>query len=77
MESLLLFAAGQVATTATISVKVAALTEGVLKSMLLSKLTVATMVLLAMAAAGVGSGGFFTATGRPNHPDGKPSRVVS
>lgn len=59
MESLLLFAAGQVAATATISVKVAALTEGVLKSMLLSKLKVATMVLLAMAAAGVGSGGFF------------------
>lgn len=52
-----LFAAGQAATTGTISVKVAALTQGVLKTMLWSKLKVATVMLLAMAAVGVGSGG--------------------
>jgi hypothetical protein len=45
-----------------ISVKVAALTEGVLKSMLLTKLKIATAVLLAVATAVVGSGGLLYST---------------
>jgi RNA polymerase sigma-70 factor (ECF subfamily) len=45
-----LFAVGQAAVTGTISVKVAVLTEGVLKTMLLSKLKIATAVLMTAAA---------------------------
>jgi RNA polymerase sigma factor (sigma-70 family) len=45
-----LFAAGQAAATGAVSVKVAALTEGVLRTMLLSKLKIATTVLLTAAA---------------------------
>ena len=41
-----LFAAGQAAATGVISAKVAALTEGVLKAMLLTKLKIATAVLV-------------------------------
>jgi RNA polymerase sigma factor (sigma-70 family) len=47
-----LYAAGQAAAIGMISVKVAALTEGVLKTMLSSKLKVATVVLLAVLACG-------------------------
>ena len=43
-----LVAAGEAAVTGAISVKVATLTEGVLKAMLLSKLKIATAVLLAV-----------------------------
>jgi RNA polymerase sigma factor (sigma-70 family) len=46
-------AAGQAAATGVISTKVAALTEGVLKAMLLSKLKAATMVLLTLTLLGV------------------------
>jgi RNA polymerase sigma factor (sigma-70 family) len=46
-----LFAAGQAAATGAIPVKVAALTEGVLKSMLLTKLKIATAVVLVTALA--------------------------
>jgi RNA polymerase sigma factor (sigma-70 family) len=51
-----LFAAGQAAATGAISVKVAALTEGVLKTMLLTKLKVAMAVVLlaALGLSGVG-----------------------
>jgi RNA polymerase sigma factor (sigma-70 family) len=53
-----LFAVGKAAATGAISVKVAALTEGVLKTMLLTKLKIATAVLLvAVAITGVGAGG--------------------
>jgi RNA polymerase sigma factor (sigma-70 family) len=51
-----LFAAGPAA-TGSISARVAALTEGVLKSMLLSKLKMAVVVLMALAAVGSGAGG--------------------
>jgi RNA polymerase sigma factor (sigma-70 family) len=44
-----LFAAGQAAATALIPAKVAALAQGVLKSMLLTKLKIATAVLLVLA----------------------------
>jgi RNA polymerase sigma factor (sigma-70 family) len=49
------FAAGQ-ATAGLISAKVAALTEGVLRTMLFTKLKIATAVLL-VAVAGLGAGG--------------------
>jgi RNA polymerase sigma factor (sigma-70 family) len=52
-----LFAAGQAAVTGTISVKVAVLTEGVLKTMLLNKLKSAAMVLFVVVAFGVGASG--------------------
>ncbi len=48
-------AAGKTVATAT-SAKVAALTEGVLKTMLLSKLQVATAVFVVLAGVGVGAG---------------------
>jgi RNA polymerase sigma factor (sigma-70 family) len=50
-----LFAAGQAAAPGAISVQVAALTEGVLKAMLLTKLKMAMAVLLCAAALVVGS----------------------
>src|SRR5262245_18945855 len=49
-----LFAAGQAAATGAISVHVAALTEGVLKGMLLAKLRIPLTLVLALALAGTG-----------------------
>jgi RNA polymerase sigma factor (sigma-70 family) len=51
-----LFAAGQAAAAGVISVKVAALTEGVLKAMFLTKLKIATAVLLVVGLLGAGMG---------------------
>jgi RNA polymerase sigma factor (sigma-70 family) len=51
-----LWAAGQAA-PGVVSAQVAALTEGVIKSMLLKKLRMATVVLLMVSAAGMGAGG--------------------
>jgi RNA polymerase sigma factor (sigma-70 family) len=50
-----LFAAGQAAAPGVLSVKAVALTEGVLKTMLLTKLTTATAVLVAVAVLGAGA----------------------
>jgi hypothetical protein len=50
-----LFAAGRTATAGGVSASVAALTEGVLKAMLLSKLKIVTTVLLTLAVVGVGA----------------------
>jgi RNA polymerase sigma factor (sigma-70 family) len=50
-----LFAAGQAAAPGVLSVKAVALTEGVLKAMLLTKLRIATAVLVALAALGAGT----------------------
>jgi RNA polymerase sigma factor (sigma-70 family) len=50
-----LFAAGQAAAAEVISVKVAALTEGVLKAMFLTKLKIATAALFLLAAVGLGA----------------------
>src|SRR5262249_33422444 len=57
-----LLAAGKAAATGAISVKVAALAEGVMKAMLLTKLKVATTILLAVALAGVGAAGLLRQT---------------
>jgi RNA polymerase sigma factor (sigma-70 family) len=51
-----LFATGQAAASALISVNATALTEGVLKAMLLTKLKIATAVLLAVGFVGTGAG---------------------
>jgi RNA polymerase sigma factor (sigma-70 family) len=51
------FAAGQAAASGMLSVKAVALTEGVLKTMLLSKLKIATAVLLAVVVLGAGAAG--------------------
>src|SRR5262249_43886820 len=49
-----MFAAGQVAASGVISAPVAALTEGVLKGMLLAKLRIPLTVVVALALAGTG-----------------------
>jgi RNA polymerase sigma factor (sigma-70 family) len=56
------FAAGQAAATGAISAKVVALTEGVLKTVLLTKVKIATAFLLAagMVAAGATSSSYYT-----------------
>jgi RNA polymerase sigma factor (sigma-70 family) len=66
-----LSAAGKAAATGAISVKVAALTEGVLQAMLLTKLKIATAVLFLIAVLGVAAwaGGSTGATATP--PDVK------
>jgi cytochrome c peroxidase len=70
-----LFAAGQAATTAA-SANVAALTEGVLKTMWLTKLKLATVVLvgLALLAAGAGLTVLAAPAGEPRPAD-RPSRA--
>lgn len=57
-----LLAAGEALTAEVVSAKVAALTEGVLKTMWLTQLKIALAVLLVVAGAGVGVGGLFHPT---------------
>jgi RNA polymerase sigma factor (sigma-70 family) len=57
IKAVTLVAAGRAAASGAISVKVAALTEGVLKSMLLAKLKITTVGLLLLAAL-LGGAGF-------------------
>jgi RNA polymerase sigma factor (sigma-70 family) len=54
VKAVSVIAAGQAAAAGLISAKAAALTEGVLQTMLLSKIKVATALLLVVAAVGVG-----------------------
>jgi RNA polymerase sigma factor (sigma-70 family) len=68
-----LFAAGQTAATGVISAKVVALTEGVLKTMLLTKLKIATAVLL-LAGVGVGVGVALPHTRAQQTPTKEPER---
>jgi RNA polymerase sigma factor (sigma-70 family) len=60
IDAAIVFAAGQAAAAGLISAKVAALTEGVVKSMLLTKLKTSIVVLLATAllATGIGVASF-------------------
>jgi RNA polymerase sigma factor (sigma-70 family) len=51
-----LYAAGPAAATGVVSAKVAGLAEGVLKTMLLTKVKIGTAVLLAVATFGMGAG---------------------
>jgi RNA polymerase sigma factor (sigma-70 family) len=77
------FAAGRGAATGTISVKVAALTEGVLKAMLFNKLKTGSAVLLVIVLVGIGSGGVTALLagdegGRVGYqPPGMPPPVVA
>jgi RNA polymerase sigma factor (sigma-70 family) len=56
-EAATLAAAGQAAAAGFISLKVAALTEGVLKAMFLAKLKTAAVVVCGLTALGLGTGG--------------------
>jgi RNA polymerase sigma factor (sigma-70 family) len=76
-KAAMLLAAGQVAAAGMMSANVAALTEGVLKAMILSKLKSTVAVLLVAVVAGVGAGGLLyssqgaepeTTTDRPKLP---------
>ena len=55
-----LFAAGQAATVGAISAKVAALMEGVMKSMIVTKVTSTITVLLVVGVATLGAGGLIS-----------------
>jgi len=55
IQAATLFAAGPAAATGAISAKAVALAEGVLKTMLLTKLKIATAVLVVMAVVGAGA----------------------
>jgi uncharacterized protein (TIGR03067 family) len=71
IKAVSLLTAGQAVTAGVISAKVAALAEGGMKTMLLNKLKIVTVVLLAVAATGGGAAGFLshTAAARPaGHP---------
>jgi RNA polymerase sigma factor (sigma-70 family) len=63
-----LVAAGQAAAPAAVSMKAVALAEGVLKTMLLSRLKIGTAVLVVLAVLGVG-----TAILTPRVPAGQPA----
>jgi RNA polymerase sigma factor (sigma-70 family) len=56
-KAALVVAVSHVATAGAVPVQVAALTEGVLKTMLLAKLKTVTMVMAGVAAVGLGTGG--------------------
>jgi RNA polymerase sigma factor (sigma-70 family) len=68
-----LLAAGQAA--GVISAKVAALTEGVIKTMLLAKLKITTAVLLLLSAAGIGTIGLLSHASAANPPG--PSALLA
>jgi RNA polymerase sigma factor (sigma-70 family) len=57
IEAATLFAAGQAAAGGVLSLQVVALAEGVMKTMLLSKLKITTAVLVAVAILGVAASG--------------------
>ena len=62
IEAVTLVTAGQAAVSGLISAKVAALTEGVLKAMFLTKLKTVTAVLVAVAVVGAGAAGLIRQT---------------
>jgi RNA polymerase sigma factor (sigma-70 family) len=69
------FAAGQALAVGVVPAHVAVLTEGVLKSMLLTKLKVATAVALVVAALGAGAGEFAYRTQAAEGPGGQDRSV--
>jgi hypothetical protein len=68
-----LFAAGQTAAAGLVSAKVVALTEGVLQTMLLTKISITVAVLLVIGALGIGASGlpYRTAAAEPPSPEFK------
>jgi hypothetical protein len=73
MKAATLFAAGKAAATGVVSAKVVAITEGVMKMMLLSKLKIATtgMLMLGVVATTVGLAGHHAL--HAQRPDAKPA----
>jgi RNA polymerase sigma factor (sigma-70 family) len=71
-----LFAAGQTATAGLISVKVAALTEGVLKTMLLTKLKVAVAVVLVVGLISTSATGLVYYAKAGEQPDHEQQQSV-
>jgi len=70
-----LFAAGQAAAMGVISAKVAALSEGMLKAMLLTKIKIATVVVL-MIAALAGAAGLIYQTQAAEQPKAKEEQAA-
>lgn len=68
IEAASLFAAGQAAAAGAISTKVAALMEGVLKTMLMTKLKIATAVLVTVAALSGATGLIYSTQARQKAP---------
>jgi RNA polymerase sigma factor (sigma-70 family) len=68
IKAVSLFAAGKAPATAAASVKVAALTYGVLKGMLLNKIKTATIVLLVVTLVGMAAGGLLHYTRAAEEP---------
>jgi hypothetical protein len=83
IKAALLVAAGQAAAAGAISVTVAALTEGVLKTMFVAKVKTATAVLFGVAALGLGTGGLYyqaragAVDPRPGDPKQRPAQVLA
>ena len=72
LEAVTLVAAGRVATVGVISFEVASLTNGVLKAMSLSKLTIAATVLLAASALSIGAGVLVLSSQGAEQPRSRP-----
>jgi RNA polymerase sigma factor (sigma-70 family) len=72
-----LIAAGQVASVGVISSKVAALTEGVLRVMFITKLKTTAVVLLAVVVAGTGTGVLTYRTPAAEQPGSAPEASTS
>src|SRR5262249_4499839 len=73
VEVAALIAGGKAAPAAAVSAKVAALTEGVLKTMLLSRLNVAVVVMLVLGGLGIGANSlpYRPVAAEPPHPKAK------
>jgi RNA polymerase sigma factor (sigma-70 family) len=71
--------AGQAAAAGLVSARVAALTEGVLKSMLLTKLRIAVVLVIAVALVGGGSGPawYGAPAGEPAAPGANPNEAAA
>jgi RNA polymerase sigma factor (sigma-70 family) len=68
-----LLAAGQTALAGAVPAKVVALTEGVLKAMLMTKVRTVTTALLVVAAVGIGCGGLLSRPATLAADDGPPN----
>jgi RNA polymerase sigma factor (sigma-70 family) len=69
------FAAGRLAAAGVVSAKVMALTQGVLKAMLLTKLRMALAVALALSILGLGAGAYRSFSAAANPEDDPPGEL--
>src|SRR5439155_21300155 len=72
-----LAAAGSAAATGLLSAQVAAMTEGVLRAMFLTKLKTAAVVLLAVALAGTGTGVLTYHSAAADQPGATPGQPTA